>query len=92
MSVEAKCPAAEIVHPVLSPNKNDAECRITGSLRPAQRKGKKAYCCDNYYDCPVWQAHKKQNALNTSVRVDQMQRARAPHTLPAAQREKVTVG
>jgi hypothetical protein len=50
---DLKCPGGEIVHPVLSPNPADVQCRIEGGLRPAQRSP----CCNDYTRCSIWRYH-----------------------------------
>jgi hypothetical protein len=62
--VVARCPAAEIVHPVNSLNPDDIRCGIVGHLQPATKKvgnttmkvdaGSK--CCNLYTDCKIWRA------------------------------------
>lgn len=100
--LDVKCPAAELVHPVLSSNESDVECRVQGNLRPSrtrpnpmQTKGKPVVCCAEYAKCPVWSAHKRQMIMDTSVRVAEMQRnVRSGHTLRSgdeAKRENITI-
>jgi hypothetical protein len=85
-----QCPAGEDVHPILSPNDLDVECRIQGNLRPAVRSnGQLAICCDHYDRCPVWREHKETNWESRTVKIDEMQRARSKHTLTDAERERV---
>lgn len=52
---KVKCPAGEVANPLLSRNKHDVMCRVHGTLRPAQG----AICCDRYWECGIWKAHKQ---------------------------------
>jgi hypothetical protein len=89
--IEVKCPAAELQHPVLSPNEDDIECRIQGNLRPARKrpnsmqvKGTPVVCCAAYAECKVWQAHKRQMEASRTQAVREMQRnIRAKHVVSA---------
>lgn len=86
MADEIKCPAGEPMHPVLSPNDLDVECRIQGRLRPA----KGSPCCAEYVKCSVWRAHKEQNWSARTVKVaETMRQNRSEHTLPNVEREKL---
>lgn len=58
VSLDPKCPAAEMIHPVLSPNQDDVLCRIQGGLRPArERDGRPVVCCAAYDHCNIWRHH-----------------------------------
>lgn len=90
--MDAKCPAAEIVYPVLSPNVSDVECRIAGRLQPTVGSdGKPAVCCALYTKCAIWRQHKNTIHRDRSIRVDEMQRRRAPHTLSGKGHERESV-
>lgn len=56
-----KCPAAEMVDPVLSSSGPAAQCRVEGGLQPAVGPitGKAAVCCDEYWRCGIWRAHRQ---------------------------------
>lgn len=60
-----QCPAGEIVHPVLSRNRADVQCRVQGGLRPAESQPdpmgarKPAVCCSNYANCQIWRMHQE---------------------------------
>ena len=58
--LDIKCPAGEDVHPILSPNPMDVQCRVQGGLRPQQDPdGSPAVCCDRYDLCSIWRTHKE---------------------------------
>jgi hypothetical protein len=81
-AMEVTCPAAEIVHPVLSPNESDVECRIAGRLQPTRGStGKPAICCENYIDCKIWRRAAHNNWRNRTVKTEAAQFQRANHTL-----------
>lgn len=96
--VRVKCPAAEMQHPVLSPNKDDVECRITGRLRPARvdkgGRGKEpVICCSNYADCTVWKTAKDKSGAPIMVQEANLhQRAKHVMTGEGHEREVVQVG
>lgn len=50
------CPAAAIVHPVLSLNEDDVECQVAGHVRPVEGSP----CCnpDGYVNCGIWRTIK----------------------------------
>lgn len=60
---EIQCPAGEIVHPVLSPNRDDVQCRIQGGLRPARTRedamgrSEPVVCTGDYTKCRIWRTH-----------------------------------
>lgn len=85
--LQVKCPAAEVQHPILSPNEDDVECRIQGNLRPGEQA--KRHCCRDYATCPAWIGHRKVQMMNREVRVAGEMRRRAPHTLQGAERQRV---
>lgn len=93
MKPEVKCPAAEDVHPVLSPNAVDVVCRIQGGLRPASDPdGSPAVCCANYAGCRIWRtAWEIDHGPSTGL---QRAAVRAPlhqHTLKNATRDTVEI-
>jgi hypothetical protein len=80
---EVKCPAGEDVHPVLSPNTMDVQCRIQGGLRPqTDPNGGPAVCCANYVDCSIWRTHKEiECAPSSKKQRDATRRPLHSHTL-----------
>lgn len=92
MPVSVTCPAAELVHPVLSPNPDDIECRIAGRLRPAiDSHGDSVVCCANYTNCKIWQVSKRNETQNREARIKATQRRRARHTLSDKGHERESV-
>lgn len=84
--VEVKCPAAEIQHPVLSRNKDDAQCRINGHLQPA----KGSPCCGEYTRCQIWRIHTEiERGPSTQSQRDQARSGPRPHVLEGVARESI---
>lgn len=79
------CPAAIVVHPVLSSNDTDVQCQIAGRIQPADGSP----CCDNYVGCGIWQQAKRAEKNNASKTLQRI-RTTQPHTLPGQlERERV---
>lgn len=81
------CPAAEIVHPVLSHNDHDAQCNVSGRIQPAQGSP----CCGDYAGCAIWRRVKEiewetKRALRPEFRGAPVQ------TLEGVERDRVRVG
>lgn len=79
------CPAAEKVHPVLSLNDLDVECRIAGTIRPAAGSP----CCGEYVDCPVWRRHKQNDWTIRTAQAQDAQRRRAQRHVLDAERDRI---
>lgn len=72
------CPAAAFTHPVLSLNRVDVECQITGGVRKAEGSP----CVDScrYVDCAVWKMAKDLHSQGLGRRAQAMHSPR-PHDL-----------
>src|SRR4051794_19841841 len=74
MGISPTCPAAEIVHPVLSPHADDVQCRVQGGLRPARSSPdasghrEPAICCALYTRCSIWRVHKEIHEFGPSTK------------------------
>lgn len=97
--VHVQCPAAEAVHPVLSRNKHDVQCRIQGGLRPARNPdpnlpggGEPAVCCGDYTKCRIWLvAYAIDHGPSTKAQRDQAVGQRHSHTMTGATRERIVL-
>jgi hypothetical protein len=66
---EARCPAAELTHTVVSHGEMDVRCRIRGNLRDAEGSP----CCGEYIRCPIWKMEKDRiEAGKKAVRAQRM--------------------
>jgi hypothetical protein len=85
----AKCPAADIQQPVLSPHPIDFECRVAGILYPPGSKP----CNGCYSDCTIWKQHKMTMDLRTDQRTAREFQGtrRARHTLSRTDRQEATL-
>jgi hypothetical protein len=84
------CPAAIIVHPVLSPNRDDAECQIAGRLQPAEQSP----CCNEYTRCGIWRTIKDAETASQDTKMRETIRAgrQHQHVLPGnVQRDRILV-
>jgi hypothetical protein len=88
MNLEVLCPAGAAVHPVLSRNDMDVQCRIQGGLRPARHDdGRPVVCCSKYVDCRIWQTHKAiDGGPSTKAQRDETFALPHNHTLKHASR------
>lgn len=97
MKIEIKCPAADLVHPVLSRNPSDVQCRVQGGIRPTHVREANgaptvAVCCSNYERCSIWRVHKdiiRPHVPSTKKMRDETLSEPQAHTLRHATRDKV---
>lgn len=100
MKLEVLCPAGTDVHPVLSPNPMDVQCRVQGGLRPAatrdaQGNAQRVVCCAEYTRCSIWRIHKdivRPGVPSTKRHRDETLSEPHRHTLSNATRDKVVIG
>jgi hypothetical protein len=84
---EAKCPAAQIGFYSDTRNRY-LNCKVEDRLRPGKGHfamadnplGVMVFCCDEYGDCPVWQAEKTDDPIKDRVRAAYEQETAAATT------------
>jgi hypothetical protein len=70
------CPAAIVVHPVMSPHDTDIQCQIAGRVQPADGSP----CCAVYTRCGIWQQAKRAEKNHARKALEEA-REMQPHTL-----------